>query len=261
MVDEAWASPGSVLDLFLQSFKVGEGTLRFLNHLVIITMDAQAFAYCSSLHSHCIHPSTFADCFAPRIPNHNTLSWKRNNVLLDVIKLDYNIIFTEADVMWLRSPLSNFKPNPELSISCKVAGDGNGHTDYVQDGGLFFLKSDEITSQFLQQWRLMKFLYPNPQVDESPCETITWNQDLVNWLGFRVNFVDTSYFGGFCHLNENRLGDVYTMHANCCDGLQSKVHDLRLLLEDWINFRAQSSQNNTSKPMVLQWRTPQQCRG
>ncbi|KAI4348304.1 hypothetical protein L6164_009039 [Bauhinia variegata] len=257
MVDEAWARPGSVLDVFLQSFKVGDGTRRFLNHLVIITMDAQAFGYCSSLHPHCIHPSTFVHYFSPTIPNRNLLSWKKHSVLLDVLKLGYNIIFTEADVMWLRSPLSKLNPILELSISCNVAGAGDG---YMQDGGLFFLKANAIASEFLQQWRLTKVLYPNPPVEESLCDTIMRNQDVVKWFGFRVNLVNTSHFGGFCQLNKDRLSDVYTMRANCCNNLRSKVHDLRLLLDDWINFRAHSSRKNTLEPMILKWRTPQQCR-
>lgn len=93
MVDESMASPGSILDILLQSFKSGEGTERLLNHLVIISMDPQAFEYCSSLHPYCIHPSIF-----PRpimtTPDHNLFTWTRNDVLYEVIRLGYNIIFT-----------------------------------------------------------------------------------------------------------------------------------------------------------------------
>lgn len=99
MVDEAWARTGSILDVFLQSFKVGEGTQRFLNHLVIITTDAQAFEYCNSLHPHCIHPSIFPQFFgfntqSTANPDHSMFSWRRNYVLFKVLELGYNIIFT-----------------------------------------------------------------------------------------------------------------------------------------------------------------------
>ena len=99
MVNESWASPGSILDVFLQSFKSGEGTHRLLNHLVIITMDPQAYEYCRPLHPHCIHPSTFAHYFATKRqsitnPDHSEFSWRRNNVLLEMLELGYNTIFT-----------------------------------------------------------------------------------------------------------------------------------------------------------------------
>ncbi|XP_054800676.1 uncharacterized protein At1g28695-like isoform X2 [Prosopis cineraria] len=122
MLDEAWASPGSIIDVFLRSFKVGEGTERFLNHLVIIPMDSKALNYCRSLHPYCFYPSIFSHNLRfiaqSRNPNHNVFIWKRNYVLLQVLELGYNIIFTDADVMWLRSPLLQFHPQNELTISC-----------------------------------------------------------------------------------------------------------------------------------------------
>lgn len=99
MVDESHASPGSMLEILLQSFKSGQGTKRFLNHLVIIAMDPQAFEYCKLLHPHCIHPSTFEPYFTIKRHSiitleHNVLTWRRNNVLIEVLELGYNIIFT-----------------------------------------------------------------------------------------------------------------------------------------------------------------------
>ena len=45
VVNEAWARPDSILDLFLESFRTGDGTKRLLNHLLIIAEDSQAFQY------------------------------------------------------------------------------------------------------------------------------------------------------------------------------------------------------------------------
>jgi hypothetical protein len=113
MVDESHAKPGSMLEVLLQSFKTGQGTQRLLNHLVIITMDPQAFKYCRSLHTHCIHPSTFEHYFATKrqslqIPDHNVFSWRRNNVLIEVIELGYSIIFP----VWL--PLERNFSRPKV---------------------------------------------------------------------------------------------------------------------------------------------------
>ncbi|KAL3611891.1 hypothetical protein D5086_002911 [Populus alba] len=48
VLDKSWARPGSVLDLFLESFQIGEGTEHLLNHLVIVGLDFQAFQYCQT---------------------------------------------------------------------------------------------------------------------------------------------------------------------------------------------------------------------
>lgn len=99
MVDEAWARPGSILDVFLRSFKVGEGTERFLNHLVIVAMDQKALNYCTSLHPYCFYPSIFSNYLriitrSRTSPDQNMFVWKRNQVLLQVLELGYNIIYT-----------------------------------------------------------------------------------------------------------------------------------------------------------------------
>ncbi|KAG6489367.1 hypothetical protein ZIOFF_050636 [Zingiber officinale] len=52
-LNAAWASPGSIIDLFFQSFRTGDGTRRLLDHLVIIALDKKAYIRCISLHTHC----------------------------------------------------------------------------------------------------------------------------------------------------------------------------------------------------------------
>ncbi|KAK7311358.1 hypothetical protein RJT34_09447 [Clitoria ternatea] len=264
MVDETLASPGSLLEILLQSFKNGEGTQRLLNHLMIITMDPQAFEYCSSLHPHCIHPSTFPRSFATKTqsnnatPNYNIFTWTRNDVLLEVLRFGYSIIFTDADVLWLRSPLINFNPISEISISCGWGSDGQ--KNYLHDGGVFYLKANAISFEFFKHWKLAKVLYPNSNYgEESMCVTILRRQDIVKMYGFRIQPVNTTSFGGFCQLNKDMLKTAYTIRANCCDDLTSKVHDLRNVLEDWIHFRNRNSVSgdDSSDKMVLRW--PQKC--
>ena len=68
-----------------------------------------------------------------------------------------------------------------------------------------------------------------------------------------AKYMDTGYFGGFCEPSKN-------MQSTCCD--KSKVHDLRLVLDDWINFTARMS-TNASKPSMglssFSWRAPKKC--
>ncbi|XP_058741665.1 uncharacterized protein At1g28695-like [Vicia villosa] len=262
MVDESHARPGSMLEVFLQSFEYGHGTRRFLNHLVIITMDQQAFRYCRLLHQHCIHPATFQPYFSARrpsvtSPDHTVLfSWRRNHVLIQVIELGYNIIFTETDVLWLKSPLVNFHPQYELSISCNFVNVGEGAFS-VQEGGIFFMKANYVTPGFLQDWKLTKILHPNSTVDESMCATLELHKDLVDINGVRVHRIDTNHFGGFCQTYNDMLEDAYTIHANCCYDLESKVHDLKIVLDDWIRFRNRVSKSNATEKIALRW--PQKC--
>ncbi|CAK8541106.1 unnamed protein product [Lathyrus sativus] len=265
MVDESHARPGSMLEVFLQSFEYGRGTRRFLSHLVIVTMDEQAFQYCRLLHPYCIHPSTFQPYFSTKrrsvttvtTPDHSVLSsWRRNHVLMQVIELGYNIIFTETDVLWLKSPLVNFHPELELSISCNFVSDG-GRAYFVQEGGIFFMKANSVTPEFLKHWKLTKVLYPDSNLEESMCATLDIHEDLVEHYDFRVHRIDTNHFGGFCQPYNDMLEDAYTIHANCCDDLQNKVHDLRIVLDDWLRFRNRVSKNNATEKTALRW--PQKC--
>jgi hypothetical protein len=47
-VNEAWARPNSLLDLYLESFKNGEGTARLLSHVLVVALD-----HCKAKHPHC----------------------------------------------------------------------------------------------------------------------------------------------------------------------------------------------------------------
>lgn len=160
--------------------------------------------------------------------------------------------------MWLRSPLSHFHPHHELTISCDFSSYEQGGGE-VQDGGLFFLKSNVISVEFFKYFNFMNVLYPNSLVSKSLCSHIAQSQDVVEAYGFRAEHVNTTYFGEFCHRNRHEFREVYSMHANCCEDLRSKVHDLNLVLHDWINFRTSSSDNYTLPHTAFRWRAPNKC--
>ncbi|KAM0831776.1 hypothetical protein ACQ4PT_065312 [Festuca glaucescens] len=52
-VNEAFARPGSLLDLFRESFYAGDGIAHLLNHTLIVAVDAAAYHHCRRVHSHC----------------------------------------------------------------------------------------------------------------------------------------------------------------------------------------------------------------
>ncbi|KAL2951909.1 hypothetical protein AAZX31_19G080400 [Glycine max] len=142
-----------------------------------------------------------------------------------------------------------------IAISCNVLSGGQGG-GYPHGGGIF-LKANVISLEFFEYWRMTKFMFPNDPAEESFCTIIKTLQDAVELHSFHVHLVNTSYFGGFCQLSKNMLREAYTIQANCCDDLESKVHDLRIVLDDWIRFRKCASGDNALDKMDLRW--PQKC--
>ncbi|KAL3683515.1 hypothetical protein R1sor_001537 [Riccia sorocarpa] len=57
-LNAAWATDDSVIDLFLESFKEGDGIAHLLNHVLIVTLDQTAHNRCVEIHHHCFHLET-----------------------------------------------------------------------------------------------------------------------------------------------------------------------------------------------------------
>ncbi|XP_050262585.1 uncharacterized protein At4g15970-like [Quercus robur] len=256
ILDETLASPGSVLDLFLESFRIGQKTQQFLNHIVVVAVDNQAYQYCISIHPHCFQFTSVTSKLAKRkgstSPDHLTLKIMRFDLFLEVVKLGYNFAFTEADVMWLRNPFEHFDNVKTITLACGSNPQGGNST--MIDKGLFFMKADEISFEFLKILRFERVLFPN-YLDNSICEMVTHKLK-----GYSVKHLDITYFGGFCEPSKN-VSKVYTMQSTCCDNVKSKVHDLRLVLDDWINFTAQVSTNASTGTTPFTWRAPKKCVG
>jgi hypothetical protein len=87
------------------------------------------------------------------------------------------VFVQDTDVLWLKSPLQNFHPIHELSISCNFSS--NEERAYsIQEGGIFFMKANAIALEFLKHWKLSKILYLTTNVEESLCATILHNEFL-----------------------------------------------------------------------------------
>ncbi|RVW45097.1 Uncharacterized protein CK203_067672 [Vitis vinifera] len=211
ILDQAWARPGSVLELFLESFKVGVGTKKLLNHLVIVTTDDQAFQYCKAMHP-IASPSDprRLRCRKPLMHPDRSKFGRRNHQIIGEVD-DW-----DADVMWLKNPflyVDLFKTS-RLRVAMVL------HPDHDAQSVLEMIKEDEVA-----QFRLR----------------------------VRIKYLDTVHFSGFCQPNKD-MRQVHTMHANCCEDLESKVHDLRLVLDDWRNSMTSLSTPGSS------WRVPSKCK-
>ena len=97
-LNEAWAAPNSVIDLFLESFRIGVRTRRLLNHLVIIALDQKAFVHCQAIHTYCFLLVSEGNDFHEEAffmtPLYLKMMWRRIDFLRSVLEMGYNFVFT-----------------------------------------------------------------------------------------------------------------------------------------------------------------------
>lgn len=97
-LNAAWAAPGSVIDLFFESFRIGEGTSKLLDHLVIVALDAKAYSRCLELHKHCFSLVTEGVDFSREAyfmsRSYLKMMWRRIDLLRSVLEMGYNFVFT-----------------------------------------------------------------------------------------------------------------------------------------------------------------------
>ncbi|KAL5726874.1 hypothetical protein ACHQM5_000122 [Ranunculus cassubicifolius] len=236
-LNEAWADPGSVMDLFLESFRIGENTSHLLHNLVIIAMDEKAFKRCKSIHPHCFSLTTPGINFSSEkrfmTPDYLKLMWRRIDFLHRVLKLGYSFVFTDADIMWFRDPFPYFDSQDEFQIACDHYNGKPRDKGNSANGGFNYVRSSKATIEFYEYWYMAREWHPKMH-DQSVFEIIK-HEPIVANSGLRIKYFDTMYFGGFCEPSRD-LNKVRTMHANCCVGIERKIYDLRLILDDWKNF-------------------------
>lgn len=98
-INLAWTKPGSLLDLFFESFRLGEGGVsRLLDHLVIVTMDPAAYEGCQAVHRHCYFlRTTGVDYRSEKTfmsKDYLEMMWGRNKFQQTILELGYNFLFT-----------------------------------------------------------------------------------------------------------------------------------------------------------------------
>lgn len=116
------------------------------------------------------------------------------------------------------------------------------------------MKSNNRSIEFYKYWHSSRETYPGYH-DQDVLNMIKFDPSTVN-IGVKIKFLDTAYFGGFCEPSRD-LNQVCTMHANCCYGLDSKLHDLRIMVQDWKQFL--SLPPHLKKTLILPWGVPQNC--
>ncbi|KAF5737791.1 hypothetical protein HS088_TW13G00681 [Tripterygium wilfordii] len=257
-LNEAWAAPNSIFDLFLESFRIGYQTHGLLNHLVIIALDQKAFSRCMVLHKHCFALVTEGVDFHMEAyfmtPAYLKMMWRRIDFLRTVLEMGYNFVFTDADIMWFRNPFPQFYFDADFQIACDHF---LGRPDDLQNrpnGGFNYVKSNNRSIEFYKFWYSSQETYPGYH-DQDVLNFIKLDPFVLD-IGLKMKFLDTAFFGGLCEPSKD-LNLVCTMHANCCFGLDSKLHDLKIMIEDWKSFSSLSPSLKMSS--VWSWSVPQNC--
>jgi len=84
-------------------------------------------------------------------------------------------------------------------------------------------------------------------------------RELVSKLQVRIEPLDTVYFGGFCEYHDDPER-ACTMHADCCIGLENKVHDLRDMAADWNKYTSLAPEERRKNKAGFKWTYPDRCR-
>ncbi|XP_008802262.3 uncharacterized protein At4g15970-like isoform X2 [Phoenix dactylifera] len=259
-LNEAWAEPNSILDLFLESFHIGEQTEQLLKNLVIVAMDPKAFDRCRTKHPHCYYLNIKGMNFAAEkrfmTRDYLEMMWRRLDFLRTVLELRHNFLFTDMDIMWFRSPFQHFSGNSNFMIASDSFNGNSSDLHNYPNNGFVYVKSCEQTIEFYKYWYLARKLYPGDH-EQTVLNKMKKDSNFFTKFQLEIKFLDTAYFGGFCQPSKN-LNKVCTMHANCCVGMANKLYDLRILLEDWKNYTAQPAEEKEQGGFT--WRVPIKCK-
>ncbi|XP_015967045.2 uncharacterized protein At4g15970-like isoform X1 [Arachis duranensis] len=259
-LNDAWAEPGSIFDVFRESFRIGNETQRFLNHLVVINWDQKAQVRCQAVHPHCYQIESKSENATSKeaffmTKDYLHIVWKKIEFLGLVLQLGYSFIFTDTDVMWLRNPFKHFQEDADFQTSCDYFTGNSSDMNNAPNTGFSYVKSNEKTIWLYKFWFNSSKLYPNLH-DQDAFNMIKIHPNISS-MNLKIRFLSTTYFGGFCRPSDD-FNQVCTMHANCCVGLDNKVNDLKILLQDWKNYMAlpqiEKQQSHRS------WTVPQLCR-
>lgn len=122
------------------------------------------------------------------------------------------------------------------------------------NGGFNYVKSNNRSIEFYKFWYASRETYPGFH-DQDVLNFIKLDP-FVSEIGIKIKFLDTAFFGGLCEASKD-LNLVCTMHANCCFGLDSKLNDLRVMIQDWRAFV--SLPLDLKNESIVSWRVPQKC--
>ncbi|KAF8712087.1 hypothetical protein HU200_028923 [Digitaria exilis] len=238
--NEAWSAPGSLTDLFLESFRAGLKTEALLKHLLIVAMDAKAFHRCQQVHPLCY---AFAGDGGINLASEQRymakdyleMVWRRVRFQGRVLELGYSFLLTDVDIIWFRNPLLRIPVGADIAMSSDwFHGDNPYDLNKRANAGLVYARASPRTAAFYDAWHEVRDLFPGRKTQDV-FEKL--KHQLTARLGVTLQFVDTAYLGTFCDRHRRRdFNKLCTFHANCLVGLRPKVEMLRRVLDEWRQF-------------------------
>ncbi|KAK3162860.1 hypothetical protein QOZ80_1BG0094670 [Eleusine coracana subsp. coracana] len=239
-VNEAWAAPGSLLDSFLESFRVGENISHFVPHIVVVAMDGGAFRRCQAVHPHChlLLPEKqgldLSGAKSYMTKDYLELVWSKLKLQQRILELGYNLLFTDVDLAWFRNPMEHITMAADITTSSDFYfGNPDDLGNYPNTGFIYF-KSTARNARAMAYWHAARRRFPENH-DQFVFNEI--KRELVDVVGVRIKFIDSAYVSGFCQLGRD-LNRIATVHMTCCIGLENKLFDLKRVILDWRRYMA-----------------------
>ncbi|KAJ1286852.1 hypothetical protein BS78_03G383900 [Paspalum vaginatum] len=239
-VNEAWAAPGSLLDSFLESFRVGENVSHFVKHIVVVAMDEGAFRRCQAVHPHChlLRPEKegmdLSGAKSYMTKDYLDLVWSKLRLQQRILELGYNLLFTDVDVAWFRNPLVHITAAADITTSSDFYfGDPDDLGNFPNTGFIYF-KSTPRNVRAMAYWHAARRRFPENH-DQFVFNEI--KRELAGRVGVRIRFIDAATVSGFCQLGRD-LNRIATVHMTCCIGLENKLFDLKRVVADWKRYMA-----------------------
>ncbi|KAJ4847634.1 hypothetical protein Tsubulata_002744 [Turnera subulata] len=231
----------TMLDLFIESFWLGEDTSHLIDHLLLVAVDQTAYDRCRFKRLHCYKLETEGVDFGGEklymSQDFVKMMWRRTLLLLDVLKLGYSFIFTDTDVMWLRNPFPRLSANGSIDMQISTDwfnGDPESEKNAINTG-FYYARSNNKTIALFEEWYGRKDNSSGKKEQDVLFDLM--EEGMFGQLGLHARFLDTVYFSGFC-TDSKDVRAVATVHANCCRSIKAKVRDLGVVLRDWKQFRA-----------------------
>ena len=156
--------------------------------------------------------------------------------------------------MWLRNPFRHISLYADMTVSTDRF---NGRAEDLRNApntGFYYVKSTNRTVEMLRRWRAARSRFP-PTHDQAVFNEIK-GELAAGELQIKFVFLETTLFDGFCQFH-GEMDRVCTLHANCCIGLENKVHDLRNMAAQWKNYTSLAPTEKRSGK--YRWPVPAKC--
>jgi hypothetical protein len=267
-VNEAFARPGSLLDLFRESFYAGEKISHLLDHLVVVAIDGAAYHHCRRVHPFCYLLRANTSMNLSSASNYMSdayveLVWAKLELQQRVLQLGYNFLYTDVDIVWFRDPFRHIGVHADMATSSDLYfGDPDDIDRSWPNTGFYYVKATNRTVEMLRRWRAARWRFPRGH-EQTIFNHIKHEPTAADGdLRVRLQFLDTARFGGFCQLFRNDMEKACTMHANCCVSLGNKLSDLRDVLGQWRNYtviKPAERKKAQEAGRIFEWRVPAKC--